>query len=321
MTPQPARPWRDRLFLEEAEILHNDLLPGEHWLLRLAAPKIARQAQPGQFVHLTCPPPDHAQGLLRRPLSLLKANLEEGWIDLLYKVRGEGTGLLSRRKAGGTISVLGPAGNGFRPHPQRQRRLLLGGGVGMPPILFLAERLAHTPDGGKTLVLLGSETAFPFPARPSTLLLPEMPAGVIAAMPLLEDLEIPNRLSSSRDFPGCYQGFVTDLARLWLEKLDPALLTEVELFACGPEPMLRAVAALAEDFRLPAQLALEEHLACATGGCAGCVVPLSINGQRQMKRICVDGPVFDAGAVYPSAIHQTGNSATRPGGIRHDDTR
>jgi dihydroorotate dehydrogenase electron transfer subunit len=125
-----------------------------------------------------------------------------------------------------------------------------------------------------------------------------MPDGVIGCMPLLEEWGIPSRLTSKADFPGCHDGYVTDLARLWLTHLDAAARAEVEVFACGPTPMLRAVAALAREFDLPCQVSMEEHMACAVGGCAGCAVEVQTPAGPAMKRVCVDGPVFDARTVF-----------------------
>jgi dihydroorotate dehydrogenase electron transfer subunit len=149
---------------------------------------------------------------------------------------------------------------------------------------------------------MGSELEFPFKARPSTILLPGMPSEAIACMPLLEDWGVPSRLASLAGYAGCFHGYVTDLAAHWLETLDDAALREVELFACGPTPMLQATARVARRFGVPCQVSLEEFMACAVGGCAGCAVPvLQRDGSLAMKRVCVDGPVFDANAVFPPA--------------------
>ena len=123
-------------------------------------------------------------------------------------------------------------------------------------------------------------------------------SGVIAAMPLLDSWGVPSRLTSKAGFPGCHDGFVTDLARLWLGQLGDTARGEVELFACGPTPMLKAVAALAREFSLPCQVSLEEYMACAVGGCAGCVVEVATPAGPSMERVCVDGPVFDAYTVF-----------------------
>jgi dihydroorotate dehydrogenase electron transfer subunit len=177
---------------------------------------------------------------------------------------------------------------------------LIGGGVGIPPMVFLAEVLRRREaEGFRPLALLGSELPFPFRARPSTIMVPGMPDGVIAAMPLLEEWGIPSRLTSKSGFAGCHDGYVTDLARLWLGRLDRAALQEVEIFSCGPTPMLKAVAALAREFEVACQVSLEEFMACAVGGCAGCTVEVATPSGPAMKRVCVDGPVFDAYTIFP----------------------
>jgi dihydroorotate dehydrogenase electron transfer subunit len=102
-------------------------------------------------------------------------------------------------------------------------------------------------------------------------------------------------------YSGCYDGYVTDLARVWLGSLGDDALDDVEVFACGPTPMLRAAAQVAAEFGLPCQVSLEEHMACAVGGCAGCTVLVQTDAGPAMKRVCVDGPVFDAYSVFPPA--------------------
>lgn len=278
------------IFQESARILDHQHLPGEQHLLRLEAPLAAKAAGAGQFAHIQV----HPLRPLRRPLSIMRASPDSGWLDILYKAVGEGTRLLAGRKVGESLDILAPIGKGFEMG--KGRPLLLGGGVGMPPMLMLAEQMRQqkiTP-----MVLLASEVPFPFAASPSKLLVPGIPPEVIAAMPLLDDWGIPSRLASLQGYAGCHQGYVTDLARLWLESLDADARAEVELFACGPHPMLAAVARLAADFGLPAQVSLEEYMACGLGGCAGCVVPVQTISGLAMQRVCVDGPVFKAQEVF-----------------------
>jgi dihydroorotate dehydrogenase electron transfer subunit len=191
---------------------------------------------------------------------------------------------------------MGPIGRSFSADRSRPRTLLLGGGVGIPPMVFLADSL-RTDKHWQTVVFMGSEVPFPFTARPSRFLLPGMPDAVIASMPLLEDWGIPSRLTSLQGYPGCHEGYITDLARHWLDALDESHRSEVSVFACGPHPMLAAVAGLARDYDLPCQVSLEEYMACAVGGCAGCVVEINTAAGPAMKRVCVDGPVFDARTV------------------------
>lgn len=285
---------RNTIFLEDdARILAHTAHSGDQYVLRVHAPRIAARAQPGSFAHIRC-----ADLLpMRRPLSIMRASATEGWVDFLYKALGEGTRLLAARKVGEYLSILGPIGVPFAPNLERPRALLMGGGVGIPPMIFFAEHLRALKIY-KPFVIMGSEVPFPFSTRPSHIMVPGMPPGVIAAMPLMEDWGIPSRLASKQNYPGCFDGYVTDVARAWLAELSPAQLCEVEIFACGPHPMLEATARLARELRLPCQVSLEEFMACAVGGCAGCTVEVKTGTGVYMKRVCVDGPVFDAEAVF-----------------------
>jgi dihydroorotate dehydrogenase electron transfer subunit len=293
-----SREDRGTIFLEEARVLSHLAYDAEQFVLRLAAPKCAAHAQPGSFAHLTCDPTIP----MRRPLSIMRADPKAGWIEILYKVLGAGLHALTARKAGDTVSVLGPIGKPFIAHRERPRALLIGGGVGIPPMVFLAERLKADPTF-RPFVLMGSEVPFPFRTRPSATVVAGLPAGTIACMPLLEEWGVPSRLASRADFPGCYSGFVTELAHEWLESLGEAQRAEVEIFACGPTAMLKATAALARRHGVPAQVSLEEFMACAVGGCAGCTVEVRTAEGTAMKRVCVDGPVFEAHTVFWRALH------------------
>ena len=165
-------------------------------------------------------------------------------------------------------------------------------------MIFMADYIRQNPNDFSALVIMGSEVPFPFKAKPSTLMVQGIPDGVIGSMPLLEDWGIASRLASTQGYAGCFDGYVTNLARCWLDALDQSARQEVEIFACGPHPMLEAVARLAKEYELPCQVSLEEFMACAVGGCAGCVVEVQTDEGPAMKRVCVDGPVFDAYQVF-----------------------
>lgn len=290
------KPHRNTILVEDAEVLAQTPFPGEQYVLRVKAPQIAARATPGSFVHVTCDP----ELPMRRPMSIMRVDRAAGWMEMLYKAVGGGTGLLAKRHLGETLSIIGPIGEGFTLHPERPRPLLIGGGVGIPPMVFVAEELLQdTRAIWKPLVIMGSEVPFPFTARPSRILVPGMPDGVIGSMPLLEDWGIPSRLASLQGYASCFEGYVTNLARAWLDTQNAAQRAEVEIFACGPTPMLKAVAAVARDYDLPCQVSLEEYMACAVGGCAGCVVEVQTPQGPAMKRVCVDGPVFEADKVFP----------------------
>jgi dihydroorotate dehydrogenase electron transfer subunit len=294
----PTQHDRGTICLEDAQVLSHSHVDGDQHILRLQSPRCAQRATAGTFVHLRC-----SDDLpMRRPLSIMRSEPSAGWIEVLYKGVGIGSRLLARAQPGQAISVLGPIGKGFGVDPARPRVLAIGGGVGIPPMVFLVESLLSAQAGApawKPLVLMGSEIPFPFRARPSTILVPGLPEEAIACMPLLDGWGVPSRLATLAGYPGCFDGYVTDLARTWLETLEPGQLNEVEIYACGPTPMLAATARLAREFGLPCQVALEEFMACAVGGCAGCAVAVTTPTGTAMKRVCVDGPVFDAATVFP----------------------
>lgn len=286
---------RNTIFSEQAKILEHRSYPGSQYVLRLHAPQTALHARPGSFVHLQC----DSELPMRRPMSIMRADKKAGWIDILYKIHGAGTARLARRNAGEELELLGPIGVPFKLEHYENLPLLIGGGVGIPPMIYLAEHMKHIADGPRPLVIMGSEVPFPFNPQPSRIMIDGLPEGVIATMPLLEDWNIPCRLASLQGFPGCFEGYVTDLARHWLDNLASDVLQQVEIFACGPTPMLRAVSYLAQEYHLPCQISMEEYMACAVGGCAGCAIEIRTGEGPAMKRVCVDGPVFEAATVFP----------------------
>lgn len=288
---------RGTIYLEDAEILEHHRHLGNQFILRVLAPRAARRAEPGSFAHITC----DAGVPLRRPLSIMRVDEDEGWLEFLYKPVGAGLAMLARRMPGEQISLLAPIGRGFTPQPGRPQVVAVGGGVGIPPMIFAAQRLRTDPAFRMPLVLMGSELPFPFEVTPSALEVDGMPAAASHGMVLLEQWEVPSRLASKAGLTGAYNGFVPSLAREWLQSLSGKALAETQLIACGPEPMLRALAAIARDFDLPCQLALEEYMACGVGGCAGCTVLVQTPTGPAMKRVCVDGPVFESREIYPAA--------------------
>jgi dihydroorotate dehydrogenase electron transfer subunit len=285
---------RGSVFLEDATILAHEAFPGQQFILRVEASRAARLATPGSFAHVACDP----SVPLRRPLSIMRADAENGWLEFLYKPRGPGLAKLATRRAGESLSVLAPIGRGFTPGPARPRLLALGGGVGIPPMIFLADRLRDQA-GRELLVLMGSEVPFPFELIESRLAVPGVGRAATHAVALLEQWGVPSRLASNAGLEGAHRGYITDLARDWLGAMTPAVRAATQVVACGPTPMLKAVAKLAREFDLPCQVSLEEFMACGIGGCAGCNVRVETADGPAMKRVCVDGPVFDARAVYP----------------------
>ena len=287
---QNAQRNRGTIFLEDGEIVGVESFDGDQFVQRIRAPRCAAAARPGTFVHIQC---DETLPM-RRPLSIMRAG--DDWIEVLYKTHGWGLHLLAEKRIGDEVSVLGPIGQPFRPDPERPNVLMIGGGVGIPPMVFLGDRLRD--DSHYTVrAILGSEIPFPFPIVESTLPFPGTDDALAGTMPLLESWGIPTRLTSLAGFDGCHRGFVTNLAKRFLEQASDDERAETRIYACGPTPMLRAVALLAADYNVACDVSLEEYMACAVGGCAGCTVLVNTPDGQAMKRVCVDGPVFDASTV------------------------
>lgn len=285
-----GREHRNSIKVVDCQILLHTQLAGNQYSLTLASSDIAQATKPGQFVHISV----SDALLMRRPISVMSVDIENNTFDLLYKVVGEGTRQLAERKTGETLSVIGPIGNSFNLG-EKKRPLLIGGGVGMPPMIAIAQQIKDNDDEDP-FVILGSEVAFPFDEKLADN--GKDYAGATYTMPLLEDWEVECRLASLQDFDGAFKGYVTELAKVYLDTLSADELAQVEVYSCGPEPMLSAVAKLAKAYNLPCQVSLEEYMACAVGGCAGCVVEVKTNAGTAMKRVCVDGPVFDAQYVF-----------------------
>ena len=215
---------------------------------------------PDQFVHVKC---GHSR-LLRRPISI--CDWEENLLRIVFEVRGEGTEWLSRRKAGDRLDVLGPLGRGFRMD-REGRYLLVGGGIGVPPMLGCAKWTA-----GRSTAVLGFRSAD-------------------RAM-LSEDFQKSCKeiFLCSDDGSIGRHGFVDAQVRDILEK-DKDFTA---VLACGPKPMLKNVAAVAAGFGVPCQVSMEERMACGVGACLGCAIQMA---DGTMKHVCKDGPVFDAEEV------------------------
>jgi len=259
----------------EAEILENREIAPQRYKMVLSAPQIARQAKPGQFIHVrvskSFPP------LLRRPFSVHR--LEGQKIELLYKVVGEGTKILSGKKRGEYLDILGPLGNGYRLPSATSKVsdiILVAGGTGVASLLFLAESISVPDSELSILVLIG--------AKSREELLSE---GDFRRLGCRVEVATENGTKG-------YKGLASNL----LEKFLPLSGDKPKplVFACGPPEMLKRIGEISRRHRFPCQVSLEERLACGVGACLGCVVKAK-GSTYTYKRVCKDGPVFDAGEL------------------------
>ena len=283
------------IFEERSEVIDQIEYDSDQFIITLKAPKAAKAAKPGEFAFVDC----GENTLLRRPLSYLRTNPEKETVEFMYKIIGPGLEALSKMSTGDYVQMMGPIGNGFNHDPLKEIPVFIGGGVGIPPVLFLAEYLKKSNQNITPYAFFGSEIPFPFEVVTSNLTINGLNEADNKTIKDLEDKSIPCRLASLKEFAGCYRGYVTELANSWLSNLCESEKNKIVIYACGPELMLEAVSGLARKHQIDCQLSLEEFMACAIGGCAGCTVKVSSSKDVAMKRVCVDGPVFDAKSIYP----------------------
>lgn len=246
-----------------AKIIHTGRLAEGIYSLWLSAPEIAKQAVPGQFVSLYCQDNDK---LLPRPISLCEVDRQEGSIRLVYRVVGAGTKEFSQRKAGDEIRLLGPLGNGFplKECPKGKRAVLIGGGIGIPPLLQLSKEIE-----GEVTVVVGYRDS-------QTFLCEEFAQAADRVVIATEDGSVGTK------------GNVMDAIR------EEGICADV-VYSCGPAPMLRGVKDWGMEMGIPVWLSMEERMACGIGACLACVcnsTDVDSHSNVHNKRICKDGPVF-----------------------------
>lgn len=249
-------------FDEKARVLANEQLGPRLYKITLAAPKMACAIRPGQFVHMQLPGME--AHILRRPFSVYRANVQEGTIEIIYQVVGEGTAFMTQCAEGVECALIGAMGCGWQPVDGKI--LLVGGGVGAAPLFLFAEELAQA--GRSFEVVLGAQTESMLVTRADY-------AQLLGRDPIL----------ATDDGSVGFAGFCTEPVR---EALATGEYDAV--YCCGPEPLMRAVAGIAEDAQVPCWISMEKRMACGVGACLSCVVE-TVAGK---KRSCVDGPVFNA---------------------------
>ncbi len=244
----------------DLKIVANDKLGDKHILMKLTSDVPLPEMRPGQFVEVRV---DHsASTFLRRPISINYVDKEKNELWLLIQVVGEGTRQLATMKVGEMLNLVLPLGNGFSdPQPQQKTLLLIGGGVGVAPLLQLGNYLKQK--GLEPMFLLGARTH--------------------KDLLLMHEFEKVGRvLVTTEDGTAGEKGFVTNHSILTTEKID-------KIYSCGPTPMMKAVASFASKSGIDCEVSLENKMACGLGACLCCVTET----KEGHKCVCSDGPVFN----------------------------
>lgn len=269
---------------------NEEVLPG-HRLMALRAPDLVSLAGPGQFLHIRCS--DWREPLLRRPISIHAVSRDRGLVYILYRIVGKGTSLLAQKLPGEELDVIGPLGNGFTLPQPGERVAVVGGGIGTAPLFFLVQEIQrlynqNNPSGkGTGQVNNSSEKTVIFFAGAAT-------KSVLPAVEQISALGVTVHTATDDGSAG-YHGTVTDLLGRHLGHSEFN-----RIYACGPTPMLRALAGLIVPRGIPAQVSLEERMGCGVGACLSCACRIKTPAGEgfQYKHACTDGPVFELGEVY-----------------------
>ncbi|MFH1623805.1 MAG: dihydroorotate dehydrogenase electron transfer subunit [Pseudomonadota bacterium] len=286
-----------------SKILFNREVSATYYRIGLDCPEIASKAAPGQFIMAKVS--NQLDPFLRRPFAIhrirktgaeTKGTGGDSVVEILYNVVGKGTKIMSEMKVGDKIDLLGPVGNGFRIGSTMGAAILVAGGIGVAPLLSLAEGIRLQRSGVKPLLLfLGGKAG-----------------DDVLCVEDFERLGVEVRVATEDGSLG-HRGVVTDLLLNYLDSREYGSILPSHLFACGPETMLKEVAKIAREKKIPCQVSLETRMACGLGACLGCVVktrsrvqPSKREGDRETggqelridyKRVCKEGPVFDSNEV------------------------
>ncbi len=275
---------------KKTKIIANRNVCAKYFKLTIDSAQVARLALPGQFVNIKVS--RDSEPFLRRPFSIHRIRSQpapakrsgpgnsenRSQIEILYEVVGKATEILSKKKSGEYLDIIGPLGNGFSLNAKRStlNAILVAGGMGVAPLIFLAEKLAEIQNAEskiQNLVLIGAKT--------KNLILCEKEFKQFGF-----DVKI-----ATDDGSAGFKGYVSELLRKELHAIRYPL--NATIYACGPKPMLKEVALISKKYKIPAQISLEEHMACGIGACFGCAV----NTKQGFKRVCKDGPVFNADEI------------------------
>lgn len=258
--------------LISAEILDNKEIISGYFLMKLNSPELASRVVPGQFFDIRVE--DRLDIILRRPFSIF--DYDENSVSILYEVAGKGTKILSKRKLGEGINILGPLGNGFMLPMDVDKIVLTGGGIGIAPLYCWAKELLRIKKQGRNidiLILIGAKNRYK--------MLCEKDFKKIGLDPE----------TATDDGSYGYKGFVIDLLRKKVGSYNPRAAM---VYGCGPNAMLKELAKILTECGIKGQLSLDRHMGCGMGVCLGCVVKIA---DGRYKRVCKDGPIFKADEV------------------------
>jgi dihydroorotate dehydrogenase electron transfer subunit len=263
-----------------AEILLNRKVSDQYYEMELSCPELTDEVKPGQFLMLKVK--TGYEPYLRRPFSFygIRSLKDQRSFRILYKVVGCGTRLLAETKHGERVDIIAPLGKGFSFSSEDHEAVMVAGGIGLPPLLYLAEYMRKTMKGAlNTIFLYGGQSK-----------------SDIIDIERIRDASSEVRVCTEDGSLGSKM-LVPELLELHLQKRGDR--GSIQIFSCGPKAMLKVVSSIAKKYDIPCQVSLESYMACGFGVCLGCVVKVLQEKSHDIvyERVCKEGPVFDSGRI------------------------
>lgn len=257
-----------------SKIIDNHEVAPAYFQLTLDSPELAQNTKPGQFIMIKVND-DHYDPLLRRPMGIYKISNANGnpCAKLLYQVVGKGTTIMSKMEKGKQVDLIGPFGNGFTISYHIKEAVFVAGGIGIAPLVMLAEKMVKEIKDIKTYLFIGGKSK-----------------NDILCLNDFEKLNTEICITTEDGSFGS-QGLVMDSLKKFIEKKTGS---DASFYACGPYQMLKAVSETTANNNVSCQVSLDRRMACGFGVCLGCVIKVTTKKNVQYKNVCTDGPVFDA---------------------------
>ncbi len=256
---------KNKKTLVKAKILKNEVVAPQIHRITLSVGEIANEIKPMQFCSLYV---GKGEMILPRPISIFNVDKEKQTLDIVFFTIGKGTTELGKLKCDETVDVLLPLGNGFTSFDGLKKIALVGGGIGVPPLYYLAKEIKKYNSDIEIDIYLGYRNE-PF---------------------LLDKFNEFNTYISSDNDTNYFNGNVVELMNKENKEYD-------KVVSCGPTVMLKSLSKYCESKNIPLSISLEERMACSIGACVGCVVKIKTDDGIKNKKVCVDGPVFDSKVV------------------------
>jgi len=254
-------------------------------IIRFTSAKCSQIARAGMYVNIK-----YKNIPVKKSYQIMRVSKINKWLEILCDQNTEKINFDNSTIDNNSITLIGPRGNGFSFNNKKKISLLIGEGLGISPLIFLADEIKKTSEK-KPTVFFSSNNTFPFKYSPSKFILKDFHPDVTASPDFLESMGFTSRLASKKYLPGCYNGNVIDLAEEWIKTLDLKQAKNIYIYACGTKKMLKSISVIAKKYNIDCQICILNFFGCSPDECI-CLIK-----NKDQKIICDNGPVFKSEGI------------------------